>query len=214
MKLKLILIAVLAFGSLAHAQGIASHLSIGVGFEGILPATTVTKALLETNSQPNVQTTTQSAGIVADGRYDFGRHSAFDVAVTINRNTELFYYGYAFNTGRIQTNNGEIIGSYIVLLPSKERVKPYFLVGGGVVHFSPNNNFQNTGTPGAQSKMAFAYGFGTDLKLTDRWAVRLQYRGLVRGEPDFNLLTNPNNPFGTGLKTHVPEPSIQIVYHF
>ncbi len=214
MKLKLILIAVVAFGSMAHAQGFASHLSIGAGFEGIFPGTTVTRSLLQTNSQPNLQTTTNSVGVIADARYDFGRHSAFDIAVTLNRDTEYFYYGQSFNTGRIQTNNGEIIGTYIARLPSNERLKPFLLFGGGIVRFSPNNNFQNTGTPSSQSKAAFAFGFGNDVKLNDRWALRLQYRGLVRSEPDFNLLSNPNNKFGTGLKTLISEPTAEIIYHF
>jgi len=33
----------------------------------------------------------------------------------------------------------------------------------------------------------------------------------VRAAPDFKL---SSAPFGTGLKTHVAEPSIQLVYHF
>jgi opacity protein-like surface antigen len=214
LKLKLIFIAVLAFGSMAHAQGVLSHMSVGAGFEGIFPAATFTKTLAETNQPSNTQTTTDSVGIVADVRYDFGRHSAVDLALTLNRDTELFYNGLFLNTGRIQTNNGEIIGSYIVRLPSRERVKPYLLAGGGMVRFSPNNNFQNTGTPSAEMKIAFAYGFGSDFKLSDHWGMRLQYRGLVRADPDFKLLSNANNAFGTGLKTHVPEPSVQLVYHF
>jgi opacity protein-like surface antigen len=214
LKLKLILIAILAFGSMAHAQGFVSHLSVGAGFEGIFPASTFTKSLAETNDYPNTQATTTSVGAVADVRYDFGHHSAFDIALTVNRSTELFYYSESGNVSRIQSNNGEMIGSYIFRLPAKERVKPYFLLGGGLVRFSPNNNSYNTGIPSTDTKIAFAYGFGSDFKISDHWGLRLQYRGLLRTDPDFKLLNNVNNAFGTGVKAHVPEPSIQIVYHF
>jgi opacity protein-like surface antigen len=214
LKLKLILIAVLAFGSMAHAQGFASHLSVGAGFEGIFPASTFTKSLAETNQNPNTQATTNSVGAVVDVRYDFGHHSAVDLALTLNRSTELFYWASQSNVSRIQSNNGEMIGSYIFRLPSKEFVKPYFLLGGGMVRFSPNNNSYNTGVPSTDTKIAFAYGFGSDFKVSDHWGLRLQYRGLLRGDPDFKLLNNVSNSFGTGVKAHVPEPSIQIVYHF
>ncbi len=92
MKLKLILITVLAFGSLAYAQGFKSNLSIGAGFEGIFPAATFTKSAAETSPfNSYTQATTNSVGAVADARYDFGRHSAIDLSFTVNRSSELFY---------------------------------------------------------------------------------------------------------------------------
>ena len=147
-------------------------------------------------------------------RYDFGRHSAFDLSVTVNRNTEYLPIFRRVPSPVIQTNNIEVIGSYIIRLPSKEHLKPYALIGGGMVHFSPNNNFSSGLIPSSQMKPAFAYGFGTDLPFSDHWAVRLQYRGLVRGEPNFGLATNSEFGFGTGLKTNVAEPSIAVIYHF
>jgi opacity protein-like surface antigen len=217
LKLKLVLITVLAFGSMAHAQGIVSNLSVGLGFEGIFPASTFTKALAESNAAENTQTTTTSVGAVADVRYDFGRHSAVGVALTLNRSTEIFFNSNGNSSlTRVKTNNGELIGTYIFRLPANERVKPYAMFGGGMVRFSPvNGGFTTGGTPQTEMKPAFAYGFGTDLKVSDHFAVRLQYRGLLRADPDFKLSSSDlTNTFGTGLRTHVPEPSIQLVYHF
>ncbi len=105
MKLKLILVTVLALGSLAHAQGFLSNLSIGAGFQGIFPAATTTKGPSNLSGFPNTQSTSNSIGIVADGRYDFGRHSALDFSVTVNRNSEIFFNGETQNTDRVQTNN-------------------------------------------------------------------------------------------------------------
>lgn len=217
MKLKLILVTVLAFGSMAHAQGFTSNISVGLGFQGIFPAATFTRAVTDANfTAGGTQSTTNSAGIVADARYDFGRHSAFGLALTVNRNTEVFYNNDGQGIARVKTNNGELIGTYIFRLPVNERVKPYAMFGGGMVRFSPvSGGFTATGTPQADMKPAFAYGFGTDMKVSDHLALRLQYRGLFRSEPDFKLTsTDPSATFGTGLRTHVAEPSIQIVYHF
>jgi opacity protein-like surface antigen len=214
LKLKLVLITVLAFGCMAHAQGFMSNLSLGVGGQGIFPAATTTKDTANITGFPTTQSTTDSVGVVVGARYDFGRHSALDASFTLNRDSEVFFNSYQTTT-RVQTNNFEIIGNYIFRLPSNEHVKPYAMFGGGMVRFGPNNDFNTVGTPGSQMKPAFDYGFGTDFKINDHWALRLQYRGLIRSDPDFKLASSdPTADFGTGLKTHVPEPSIQLVYHF
>lgn len=211
MKAKLILIALLALGSMAHAQGIASHISIGVGLEGIFPASTVDKDAVSNFGLPNSQSTTKSVGAVGDLRFDFGHHSAIDISVTVNRNSELFFNATTDAFSHVQTNNAEIIGSFILRLPSNDFVKPYALIGGGAVRFSPNNDFSTGGVPEVDTKAAFAYGFGADFPFGDHLALRLQYRGLVHDSPDFKLSAEP---FGTGLKTHVPEPSVMVVWHF
>ncbi len=215
MKLKLILVTVLAFGSMAHAQGILSNLSVGLGFEGIFPAATFNKTgLTNGTNNPTTQSSTNSVGAIADVRYDFGRHSAVGLALTLNRNSEVFFNAYQ-NATRVQTNNAEMIGTYIFRLPSNERVKPYAMFGGGMVRFAPNNNYTTGGTPATAMKAAFAYGVGTDLTMTAHWSVRLQYRGLLRADPDFKLSSSSStDTFGTGMRSHVAEPSIQVVYHF
>ena len=213
MKSKLILITVLALGGLAHAQGAASHFSFSLGLQGVFPGATFNND--EVNHTSSTQSATNSVGALGSVRIDFGHHSALDLAVTVNRNSERFWNNGSFGSGgfltRVQTNNAEIIGSFVFRLPSNEHVKPYALVGGGVVRFSPNSAFTTAGVPQVDMKPAFSYGFGTDFPFGDHLALRLQYRGLVRSEPDFKLASEP---FGTGLKVHVAEPSIQVVYHF
>jgi opacity protein-like surface antigen len=213
----LVLITVVAFGGLAQAQGKLSHLSLAAGFEGIFPGSTFTKDQAEAFNTAKTQSTTNSVGAVGDLRVDFGHHSAFDIAVTVNRNSELFFNSVQSNVfggilTRVQTNNAEVIASYIFRFPARPHVRPYALIGGGAVRFSPNNAFTTSNVPVTQTKPAFAYGFGCDVPFGDHLGLRLQYRGLIRSEPDFGLLTT--EPFGTGLKTHVPEPSVQVLYHF
>ncbi|PSH03918.1 MAG: hypothetical protein CXZ00_10070 [Acidobacteria bacterium] len=214
MKLKLIIATILFFGSLAHAQGAKSNFSIGAGIEGVFPAASFNRNPSAPENS-TVQKGTNAVGYIGDLRYDFGRHSAVGIAVTWNRNTEVFFDGFTTATNHVQTNNAEIIASYIIRLPARERVKPYFMIGGGVVHFSPTNDFSTADNPSSQSKPTFAYGFGTDLNFNANWALRLQYRGLVLASPDFGLMDKTDyNNFGSGVKRHVPEPSVQIVYHF
>jgi opacity protein-like surface antigen len=224
LKLKLILITVLAFGSLAHAQGILSNISIAAGGEGVFPSATVDRAsyIAGNGFSPAAQSTTNSIGGVVDARYDFGRHSAVGAAVSFNRSAEVFFAPDSGALSRIHSNNIEIIGTYIFRLPSNERVKPYAMFGGGMVRFAPVSGYQANGIPQTEMKPAFAYGFGSDFKLTDHFSLRLQYRGLLRADPDFKLYVSPaaatasngSAGFGTSLRSHVPEPSIQIVYHF
>lgn len=215
MKLKLTLIAALfLLVGMAQAQGPLSNLSVGAGFEGIFPAATFNKTLVNSGDYPTTQYSTKSIGAIVDARYNFGRHSAIGMAFTLNRNTEYFANTYGTVT-HVQTNNGEFIGSYIARLPGTERLKPFLLVGGGMVRFSPNNDFNTSGTPASTTKAAFAYGFGSDVRLSDSWGLRLQYRGIVRMAPDFKLSSSDmQSTFGSQLKSHVPEPSIQVVYHF
>ncbi len=207
---------VLALASMAQAQGALSNLSIGAGFKGIFPAPTYERSQYVAGSilYPTTQATTNSVGYIGDARYDFGKHSAVGAAVTFNRNTEFFsnQYGTVYH---VQTNNLEMIGSYIFRLPSTERFKPYALIGGGMVRFGPNNDSNTGNYPSAIFKPAFAYGFGGDFKMSDHWGFRLQYRGLVHTSPDFKLSTSDvQNTFGTLKKTHVPEPAIELFYHF
>jgi opacity protein-like surface antigen len=215
LKFKLILVTVLALGGMSYAQGFLSNLSVSAGFQGVFPGATFNKSAAEVSTTSAVtQDTTKSVGVTADARYEFGHHSALDLSLTVNRSTEITDTSY-YGLPRVQSNDSEFIGAYVFRLPSNPKVKPYALIGGGMVHFSPNGTAYTTGViPASSTKPAFAYGFGADFPFNDRWALRLQYRGLVRSDPDFGLLNNANTPFGTGLKTHVAEPSIQIVYHF
>ena len=110
---------------------------------------------------------------------------------------------------RVQTNNAEIIGSYIFRLPSKSTVKPYALIGGGMVRFSPNRQFHHRRRrPPRQSKPAFAYGFGTDFKV-DRPLGRAPAVSRTGPQRAGLRARQQPSPFGTGLKTHVAEPSIR-----
>jgi len=217
LKRSLIFVTVLALGGLAQAQGFGSRISLAAGIEGIFPGSTFTReeANLSNGLNAASQSTTNSVGGVGTVRFDFGEHSAFDFSVTFNRSSEvseIISGGSGQFPTRVQSNNIEFIGTYVYRLPSTERFHPYFLVGGGMVHFRPlDDGFTTAGVPSSMTKGAFAYGFGADVMFGDSWGMRLQYRGLLRGQPDFGL---ESEPFGTQLNVNIPEPSVQVFYHF
>jgi opacity protein-like surface antigen len=223
LKRTLLFVLILAFAGMAFAQGPMSNLSISVGGEGIFPAATFNAKAAETSAGyiGLTQANTKSIGATGEARYDFGRHSAVGVSFTANRSSEIFENSDFQSIARVQSNNFEILGNYIFRLPSNERIKPYAMFGGGVIRFSPVTGYTTGSTPQSSSKIGVDYGFGSDFPVTDHWSLRLQYRGLLRADPDFKLYVAPSgisggnsSGFGTSLKTHVVEPSIQIVYHF
>ena len=80
----------------------------------------------------------------------------------------------------------------------------FLLAGGGALVFKPTaNDFGAT----TQAKAAFLYGGGIDYNLTRVVGLRLQYRGLVYGAPDFGLVGAST---GAG---HLAEPSVGLVFH-
>ncbi len=104
-----------------------------------------------------------------------------------------------------------MIGTYLFRLPSNEHVKPYAIFGGGMVRFSPNSDY----TTGITPRRIRSQPSPTDLEPTFRSIHTGPYACSIvacfAAILDFKL---SSEPFGTGLKTHVPEPSIQLVYHF
>ena len=67
-----------------------------------------------------------------------------------------------------------------------------------------------------QTELAYLYGAGVDYRLPWRFALRLQYRGLLYKAPDFkvNPITGSAVNFSTGSKGHMAEPSIGLVFRF
>jgi len=170
LKRSLIFVTVLALGGLAQAQGFGSRISLAAGIEGVFPGSTFTReeANLSNGLNAASQSTTNSVGGVGTVRFDFGEHSAFDFSVTFNRSSEvseIISGGSGQFPTRVQSNNIEFIGTYVYRLPSTERFHPYFLVGGGMVHFRPlDDGFTTAGVPSSMTKGAFAYGFGPAIR--------------------------------------------------
>jgi opacity protein-like surface antigen len=150
----------------------------------------------------------------------------------------IFNYGRTKNSQIYQTNfdyhvltsTTEYSGAYRYTLFEKGKLAPFVLVGAGALAFNPTStwlvlpDFVN-GVPNRvqinlnarkQTALGYLYGGGVDYRLPWRFALRLQYRGLIYNAPDFKVDANSGSAvnFSTGRKAHMAEPSIGLVFRF
>ena len=150
----------------------------------------------------------------------------------------IFNYGRAKNSQVYQTNfdfhvltkTTEYSGAYVYNFFQGGKLEPFVLVGAGALGFYPSstwlvlpdfapgvpNRVQINLNARKQTALAYLYGAGIDYRLPWRFAVRLQYRGLLYNAPDFkvNSTTGSAVNFSTGSKGHMAEPSIGLVFRF
>jgi opacity protein-like surface antigen len=155
------------------------------------------------------QHTTDSGGLLASYRFHINSWLAADGSYGYTRNTlQNFTPGNAFN---VQANMHQTTGALVVTSPRRVfGLNPYALAGAGALTFDP------TGNPGGfvsgaerQTKAAFVYGGGADINLTRRFALRVEYRGLVYKRPDFDL-----RPLNSDATAHTAQPSAGFVIRF
>ncbi len=155
------------------------------------------------------QHTTDSGGLLVSYRNHFNSWLGGDVSYGYTRNTQQnFRPAGAFN---VQSNVHQATGAFVVTAPGRiVGFKPFALAGAGALTFSPTENFGGF-VPGADrnARAAFVYGGGADFGLTDNFAIRLEYRGLVYKRPDFGLQLLDSN-----ATTHTAQPSAGIVFRF
>jgi outer membrane immunogenic protein len=150
---------------------------------------------------------TETGGLLVGYRYNINRWLAAEANYGYDRNTQL-YFGSA--PARIQTSIHQVTGSAVVKLPGFARLQPFVLAGGGALVFDPTGNAGGFFAGATQeTKGAFLYGGGVDYRLTNHFAVRAEYRGLVYKAPSFNLVN-----LNTDSWTHIAQPSVGIVFSF
>ena len=155
------------------------------------------------------QHTTDSGGLLTSYRIHFNRWLAADGSYGYTRATQQnFTSAGAFN---IQSNVHQATGALVVTSPkSFARLSPFALAGAGALIFDP------TGKPGGfvagadrQTRAAFVYGGGADYNITNRFAIRIEYRGFVYKRPDFGLAF-----LNSDAITHTAQPSAGFVIRF
>jgi outer membrane immunogenic protein len=198
-----ILAGIFLFTSIALAQSGRSDVSLSVtGDFG-----------KETDGNSVIQTTSNSAGLLATYRFSVTPKHAAELNYGLTRNTQYYsvtngYTGFQYFYA-IQTNIHEATADYVFRPLKSGRLSPYALVGGGALIFVPTGYSYGTNTEEKQTKGAFLYGVGTDFRVARNIAVRLQYRGLVYKAPDFQVAGITSGSLG-----HLAEPSLGVVLHF
>jgi opacity protein-like surface antigen len=146
---------------------------------------------------------TNSGGVLASYRYFFSTHHGVEANYGYARNTES--YTAAAGALGVNTNSHEVSGAYVFRMPF-HKVTPFALAGVGALVFDPRD-YAGAST---QTRAAFVYGAGADLKLTNHIFMRAEYRGFVYNSPTYDL------PAVAGLDrvTHRAEPSVGFGYRF
>jgi Outer membrane protein beta-barrel domain len=207
--------------------------SISVAQDGSFDVSANAATMFTNNATGNGITQSSTIGLWAFGsiRYKFTEHHSL-----------LFSYGRAKNSQTYQTiddihiptNISEYSLVYMYsLFPEKSpRFKPFLLVGGGSLSFTPRStwiilpplphnipdNIQINVHAVKEREWSFLYGVGVDYTIPrySRFALRVQYRGFLYDAPDFKVDAAHGNPFSlfTGARGHMAEPSAGIVFRF
>jgi outer membrane immunogenic protein len=167
----------------------------------------------ETDGNSVIQTSSNSAGLLATYRFSLTPKNAAELNYGLTRNSQYYSVTNGFTGSQsfyaIQSNIHEATADYVFRPLKLGRLSPYALVGGGALIFVPTGYSYGTNLEEKQTKGAFLYGIGSDFRVARNIAVRLQYRGLVYKAPDFQVAG-----ITTGSSGHLAEPSLGVVLHF
>lgn len=191
--------------SLASAQEDVGHFNVGFSSGAVFNKTS-------SNSEAGVSVAPTNSGLILGTfRFRFNRMNGIEVNGARTDNSQIFILGTT--DYRAQTSVTEFTGAYVLSPFHFEKMEPFLLAGGGALRFYPSNQYINGNASffGAaqQTSMAFLYGGGLDYRVWKRLSLRLQYRGLIYKEPNFHV-----TQFFSGVKGHMAEPSIGIVFNF
>ncbi len=158
-----------------------------------------------------VQNVTNSFGILATLRLRFSPHSS--IALNYGHTPDSQLYTTAGINYRVQDKVTEFSGVYMLNVFQSAKLEPFALAGLGALMFSPSGTFINELQAPLQSvkqtELATIVGAGFDYRLPWRFALRVQYRGLIYSAPDFK-----NSTRFTGAKGYYNEPSLGLVFKF
>lgn len=195
---------ILLLTSMASAQ--AHRFDFAITGGGVFSKTT-------SSSSGNVRDKpTKSVAYTGTFRYHFAAKHAIEINIGHTSNSQIFLVSP--ESFRVVTGITEYTGDYVFTPFPAGRLQPFLLAGAGALRFSPGNTYIDTfpASFGAaqQTSLAFVYGAGADYHLWRIFGFRLQYRGLIYKQPDFQVPTL----FFTGAKGHMAEPAAGIVVRF
>jgi opacity protein-like surface antigen len=154
--------------------------------------------------------TTETGGFLTTYRYHLNRWMSAEGAYGYDINSQK--YLLLSSAFRIQSGIHQLTGSLVLNLPSHtgSRFNPYILVGGGALMFEPTGTqFNSISAAQSQSKGVFVYGAGVNYAIRKRVSLRVEYRGLVYGAPDFGF-----GALNTNAIAHTAVPSVGLTFRF
>lgn len=175
------------------------------------------------------QTATDGGGGFGTIRWRFKPKHSFVFNYGRFKNSQIYQ---SIDNFHISANISEYSFGYMFTPFTKGRWEPFLLAGAGPIRFSANstwvffpplpgnipNNIQTNLNARKQTEIGYLYGLGVDYRIPyfPRFALRLQYRGVLYKEPDFDVDANHGSvvDFFTGARGHMAEPSVGIVFRF
>lgn len=196
---KFLTLWIVVTAALCFAQE-SSKADISINVNGLFPSHAENNGL--------AQSASASAGVLASFRYSPSRFATFEFNYGHARDTQ--YFTNAGVHSSVHTGVHKVTGAYVLNLPwHTTRIRPFALVGGGIMQFNPINSGTSVSGAQSQTKPAVLWGAGVNYDVSRHFAFRLQYRGLFYAGPNFNLVS---------LKTDrwqpMSQPSFGMVYRF
>jgi len=216
---------------IALAAGQDSHYDAGINFGGAFGKTTTGNGV--------TQSTTTGSDLFGTFRFRFNRRHAVAISIGRMKDSQIYQTNHDFH---VLTNITEYSGAYIYSPFQNSKFETFIFAGGGALVFNPQSTWlfynNNTNNPfgvnqaqvylGAskQTEIAFLYGggldyqlsaipYGRNVPLSSHFAFRVQYRGFLYRDPDFNLTGAGSLPsFFTGGLGHLAVPSAGLVFKF
>ncbi len=149
------------------------------------------------------QTSENSGGVLASYRFFFSKNHGVEASYGYTQNTQK--YQFAPGLLSMDSHSHQLSGAYVFRMPLKN-ITPYALAGVGALIFDPKN-FTGAST---QTRAAFLYGGGADIRVTNNIFVRAEYRGFLYNSPTYDLPSLA----GTGRTTHLAQPSVGFGFTF
>jgi hypothetical protein len=175
------------------------------------------------------QTATKGAGWFATFRIKASTKHSFAVNYGRGKNSQIYK---TFDDFHVLSTITEYSFTYMYTPFKKGRFEPFLLAGAGVLRFAPGTQWVIFPPVGVnipdnirvnlhatkETQLGYLYGAGFDYRLPryHKFAIRLQYRGILYKAPDFHIDANAGNSVTlfTGARGHMAEPSVGLVYKF
>ena len=146
---------------------------------------------------------TNSGGFLVGFRFNTLRWFAIGADYEAFKNTYK-YLRTATEFTSVNASTHSIKGYGVFKLPSPIIVRPYAMIGAGMMIIELHGNSLND-----QTRAAFMYGGGFDVPLVRRVSLRCEYRGLFYHVPDFKVDT-----LHVGARIHAVAPSVGLAITF
>jgi hypothetical protein len=208
------------------------HFDAGGNFGGTFPNSSTGNGVTHSG--------TNGAEIFGTFRFRFDRKNALAFNYGKGRDSQVYLTSFDFH---ILTHITEYTFAYVYSPWQNQKIETFVFAGGGGLVFDPQSSwiFYNNNTNSAfginqtqvtigaskQTELAFLYGggldyrlsaipFGSRVPLSSHFAFRIQYRGLIYRNPDFNVTAGTGSvpSFFTGTNGHMVEPSLGLVFKF